>query len=272
MSIRIGAWMKRHALAAFFLLTFAVSWTCWSAVFLVPMPRGWRLALHQAGLAGPLLASLIVIGVLYGGAGVGRFLGRVLLWRVGIQWYLFVLFGAAALGVAAIGLYRLGGGSSPATAFSLAPGALWWGVREEFGWRGFALPRLQERFGALKAGVIIGVIWTLWHLPIVPFTRMGLPGLVMLLAFMLEVVALSILMTWVYNHTSGSLLPPVLLHAAYNLALAGLGLAAVMPLRMPLWLIYLALNWALVAVILKRCGAARLSRGPLPPASAGHLY
>lgn len=260
-----GAWLRRRPLAAFFLLTFVISWAAWSAVFLVPMPRLGRLVLNQAGLAGPLLASLIVVGTMRGRRGVGRFLGRIFQWRVGIQWVLFVLFGAAALGLAAIGLHALGGGGTPALAFALAPGALLSGLREEYGWRGFALPRLQERFGALRASLLIGALWTLWHLPIVPFVRMGLPGLGRMAIFSLEVVALSILMTWVYNHTAGSLLPPVLYHAAYNLTLAGLGIPAIVPL----WLTYLALTWAVVVVVVWRCGAARLSRGPLPPADAG---
>ena len=263
-----GAWVRRHPLAAFFLLTFAISWASWSAIILVPMPRLGRLVLNQAALAGPLLASLIVVGTVHGTGGAGRFLARIFQWRAGIQWYLFVLFGAAALGLAAIGLHALGGGDAPAVAFAFAPGALLSGLREEYGWRGFALPRLQERFGALKASVFIGALWTLWHLPIVPFVRTGLPGLGRFAVFSLEVVALSILMSWVYNHTAGSLLPPVLYHAAYNLTLAGLGIPAIVPL----WLTYLALTWVVVAVVVWRCGAARLSRRPLPPASRLHVY
>lgn len=268
MRSRITSWVRSHVLTAFFLMTFAISWTSWFAVMLVPMPRLWRLILNQAGLAGPLLSSVIVVGLLYGCSGVRRFIGRILQWRVGIQWYLFVLFGAAALCFAAIGLFVLGGGAAPAVVFAFAPGALLSGLREEYGWRGLALPRLQERYSAWKASVVIGVIWTLWHLPILPFVRMGLPGLTMMMIFLLEVVALSILMSWVYNHTAGSLLLPVLYHTAYNLTLAVLSI----PTIIPLWLIYLGLTWVLAAVIMLRCGAARFSRGPVPPAGARHFY
>jgi membrane protease YdiL (CAAX protease family) len=264
MRFNVRAWMKGHALTAFFMMTFAISWISWFAVFLVPMPRLGRLILNQVGLAGPLLSSLIVIWVLQGSSGVGRFIGRILQWRIGIQWYLFVLFGAAVLGFAAMGLVVLGGGNVPAIASGFAPGALLSGLREEFGWRGFALPRLQERGSALKASVLIGMIWTLWHLPILPFLRMGLPGLWMMIVFLMEVVALCILMSWVYNQTAGNILLPVLYHAAYNITLAVLGI----PTVIPLWLLYLALTWILVIYVVLRTGAARLSRGPgpVPPA------
>ncbi len=254
MLFKVRAWMKGHALTAFFMMTFAISWISWFAIFLVPMPRWGRLILNQVGLAGPLLSSMIVVGVLQGSSGVGRFIGRIFQWRTGIQWYLFVLFGAAVLCFAAMGLLVLGGGSVPAMASGFAPGVLWSGLREEFGWRGFALPRLQARGSALKASVLIGVIWTLWHLPILPFPRLGLPGLWMMIAFLLEVVALSLLMSWVYNQTGGKILLPVLYHAAYNITLAVLGIPAVFPL----WLIYLALTWILVIYIVLRTGAARL--------------
>jgi membrane protease YdiL (CAAX protease family) len=264
MSAMPKEWVRNHAVAVYFLLTFAISWASWFAVFLLPLPRPWRAVLNQAGLAGPLLASLVIVAALHGARGLGRFLGRVFQWRAGVQWYLFVLFGAAALGLAAIGMNALGGGKGPSAGFALAPGALLSGLREEHGWRGFALPRLQERYGAAKAAILVGVMWALWHLPILPFPRMGLPGVGMTAMFVLEVVALSVLMTWVYNHTRGGLLLPVLYHAAYNLTLAGLGI----PGAVPLWGAYLLLTWGLVIVIVARCGAARLSRGPLPLAGA----
>ncbi len=264
----LATWMRSHTVAAFFLMTFVISWASWFAVFLFPMPRMLRLILNQTGLAGPLLSSVILIGALYGRSGLWRFLSRILQWRAGIQWYVFVLFGPAALCCSGIGLYILGGGTAPAFVFSLAPAALFSGLREEYGWRGFALPRLQERHSALKASLVIGVAWGLWHLPIVPFVRMGLPGLRMMVVYLLEVVALSILMSWVYNHTGGKILLLVLYHAAYNLTLAAWNIPSVIPL----WLIYLVLTWTLVIVILLRCGTARLSSKPVPPADGRHFY
>jgi membrane protease YdiL (CAAX protease family) len=110
-------------------------------------------------------------------------------------------------------------------------------VGEEIGWRGFALPCLQARYGPLKASLILGVIWGGWHLPLwwmagnfhadIPFVL-----------FMLQSLALTILMTWLYNHTRGSLLMAHLFHTAFNLTA---GVAPILPeytggsLR-PLWI------------------------------------
>ena len=91
-------------------------------------------------------------------------------------------------------------------------GPLW----EEPGWRGFALPRLQERFGPLLASLILGVLWAAWHAP-------GFPGGWMqgsILALLMGSMAFSIIMTWVYNNTHGSILLMILLHSASNAAVS----------------------------------------------------
>ena len=88
-------------------------------------------------------------------------------------------------------------------------------VGEEIGWRGYALPRLQARIGPLAASVLIGLLAGLWHLPaffIVGHPQYGTP----ILPFIVWMVAIAIVFTWVYNHSGGSLLPVTLLHAAIN--------------------------------------------------------
>jgi len=89
-------------------------------------------------------------------------------------------------------------------------------VGEEIGWRGYALPRLLARRSAAVSAVALGVVWALWHLPLVlsdPLTREPVP-------FLLQIVPLSVLFTWVFVHTNGSLLPAVLFHACFDVALA----------------------------------------------------
>ena len=92
------------------------------------------------------------------------------------------------------------------------------GGLEEFGWRGFALPRLQERYTALIASVVIGVVWALWHAPLffVPgtFYSQVPPAL-----YLLQTIGLSVMITWVYNSTGGSVLLAMMFHAASNVSM-----------------------------------------------------
>jgi membrane protease YdiL (CAAX protease family) len=88
-------------------------------------------------------------------------------------------------------------------------------VGEEVGWRGFALPRLLERQSALQASLVLGLLWGLWHLPtfFIPGTpQAGIP----IPAHLVYVIALSVLFTWMYLHTRGSLLLATLFHGAVN--------------------------------------------------------
>jgi membrane protease YdiL (CAAX protease family) len=96
------------------------------------------------------------------------------------------------------------------------------GIGEEVGWRGYALPKLQAGYGALLSSVILGVIWTLWHLPLFfnPATGYSLTSFWVFLIFMLPI---SILITWVFNSTGGSVLIIMILHAMLNASTSPLG-------------------------------------------------
>mgnify|MGYP001262147068 CR=1 FL=1 len=91
-------------------------------------------------------------------------------------------------------------------------------VAEEFGWRGYALDRLQARFNATVSSVLIGVIWGLWHLPLFFMKGQDMYHNVPILGFVLGTVFLSILFTWIYNNTNGSILAALLFHTMGNLS------------------------------------------------------
>ena len=140
-------------------------------------------------------------------------------------------------------------------AFSIFPGSA---LGEEIGWRGYALPRLQGRMSALSASLILAPIWALWHLPLwlqgKPFQTPTLYA-----GFVISAFALSILLTWVYNSTGGSLLLVVLLHATVNLpqtlAIDELGGGATVPV-----LLYWGLMVAAAMVVVVVAGPKHLSR------------
>ena len=139
--------------------------------------------------------------------------------------------------------------------FSIFPGSA---MGEELGWRGFALPHVQRKHSALGASLVIGALWGCWHLPLFLVGTDSRPPSIFP-AFVLAVVATSVIYTWMYNSTGGSLLIVVLYHAASNLPLtlliAPLGEQGAGP-----FLIYLALLIAVAGAIVMATGPARLSR------------
>jgi uncharacterized protein len=167
--------VRRHPLISFFVLTYAITWLIWAPLVIfrdsIPGPLGFVL-----GLLGSLVPStlgLVFIGLLRGRPGVRRVLRRLVHGRIGLRWYLAVL-ALAMLAPLAVGLSILMGGATPVVdktifgilflfAFHIFPGSA---LGEELGWRGFALPRMQARNSALKASLVIGILWGSWHLPL----------------------------------------------------------------------------------------------------------
>jgi membrane protease YdiL (CAAX protease family) len=140
-------------------------------------------------------------------------------------------------------------------AFSVFPGSA---LGEEVGWRGYALPRLQAGRSALSASLILGVIWGLYHLPLYFTGQAGRP-LGLFPVFVVSTIALSVILTWVYNGTGGSLMLVVLLHATFNLPLtlliAPLGDRVTVP-----FLLYIGLLVAAALAVVVWAGPQHLSR------------
>lgn len=250
-------WVHSSPVAAFFLLAFLISWSIWGAarVLLPGAGPGLRVAVHTVGLCGPTVAALVLTGLLYGRRAVVDLLKRIARWRVGIGWYLFALLSTLIIGLTAIGVQTLAGGITPpmnqlVLARALLP--LPAGLPEEYGWRGFALPHLMKKCSALTASLIIALFWVAWHIPVSPALRsasfMGL--------FLLEVIPLSVLFSWLYINSRGSILVVVLYHLVANVVVEVLNI----PGSPSLWAIYVGTTWLLVALIAARYGVSRLSR------------
>lgn len=221
-----------HPLAAFFVITFTITWVWELLVFglldleFVP----WSIP----GTFGPAVAAVVVTGMLDGKSGVRAFLRRLVLWRVSPRWYLFALVVLPAVVVAAYVFLPdpKQNVDEPAIVVALTYLSalliltLMGGGQEEPGWRGFALPRMQARSGPLKASLVLGVIWGVWHLPLfafVPDYDNADPGFVnvalMFLAFTAGLtIGFSVILTWLVNHARGSLLLAMLAHGSVNAA------------------------------------------------------
>lgn len=216
--------------SAFFVLAYLLSWAYWLVV--LGIMGHDTLAWFVPGAFGPPIAALLVTGLVDGRDGTRAFLRRLFLWRIGARWYVLALVGLPALGLV-VGLpFR--DGSERFTEWSpsgivtylatLSFLVVLGGGQEEPGWRGFALPRMQERLGPLRASVVLGILWGLWHLPVfilVPGYHSAGTGVASIAASVLAFTAVSavgqsVLLTWQFNNTRGSILLAVLAHASLN--------------------------------------------------------
>ena len=212
--------VRRYPLIVFFVLAYVFSW--------------WPWPLYAFGLSpspiiafGPFLAAILVLALTTGKGGVVTLLRRMVRWRVRPVWYAVALLlpvaisgGAALLNVVVLGASapspaELGAWSGLVPTFFLqllVPGI--GGAWEEPGWRGYALPKLQGGHSALLASLILGVVWAFWHLPLMVIGQIHLSDPV-------YIVAWSVVLTWVFNNTNGSVLIAMLMHNIHNVISGG---------------------------------------------------
>jgi membrane protease YdiL (CAAX protease family) len=239
----ITAFVRSHPLVAFFVLAYALTWPLIPLVSVSPL---WGLP----ALFGPALAAIIVAAVTDGKPGLRDLLDRLVRWRVGARWYAVALGLPVVLALTAAGLHLLLGAQTSLdfgglSALNFAIFVMI--VGEELGWRGYALPRMLAERSALAASLIVGALWSGWHLPtfFVPGApQYGLP----FSAFVLLTVAYSVVIGWVFVHVRGSVLVASLLHGAINLS-QGFFLGGVDPAR-AYWLLAAVYGAAALALAL----------------------
>lgn len=221
----------------FFAVTYAITWTVLllTIVLGINFQTAEGVVVQLLGLLGPSAAGIGFVYLVYGEEGRADFWNRIKeVSRIGVRWFLVILLIPIVVTVvAAIADSLLGGPGItwgeviqettsnplailPALFISTLPPIL-----EELGWRGYALDRLQMEWSALNASLILGVVWAGWHLPlffiegafhreVVGFATAGF------WLFMIGIIALSVIFTWVYNHTSRSILGIIILHGWVN--------------------------------------------------------
>jgi CAAX protease family protein len=221
--------VRRFPLVAYFVLAYALTWWVYPLLRFNPL-------IGLFGLFGPALAAIVVTAVTEGRPGVRRLLGRTVRWRVPLPWYLVALGLPAALALLAASLAAWFGPDvlRMGTLSVLDVVLVVLVLGEELGWRGYALPKLLERFAPPVASLVLGLIWALWHLPtfFIPGTpQFGHP----VAAFLIMTTAYSVLLTWVFLHTRGSVLIATLFHGAINLS-QGFFLAGTDPADRYWWL------------------------------------
>jgi CAAX protease family protein len=228
-----------RSVAVFYLLAFAVSWA-----IVIPQAAAGRglINIQLPGAVGflsplaPMLAAVLMSWREGGTAELKRLLRSLLVWRVAPRWYAVVLLGFPLLALVAVVIGFATSSHRPDLSASyihnifpqfprnLSPWLLFLPfllfsivttIPEETGWRGFALPRLQRSWGPVLASLVVGSLWGLWHLPdffYLPSVQSGISFPL----FLAGTVSTSILFTWVFNGTGGSLLMVSILHSSFN--------------------------------------------------------
>jgi membrane protease YdiL (CAAX protease family) len=225
-------------------------------------PSGLGFVLLLLGSLVPSTVAVALVAVAHGKPGVRKLFRRLLIWRVGAGWWAAVVL-LPVLALGAFGLdVLLGGDAQDFTAtipgvvilflFSIFPGS---SGGEELGWRGFALPHLQRGRSALEASIVLGGVWGIWHMPLYLLGQ-DIRPLSLFPSWVLLTVAASIILTWMYNSTGGSLLIVVLFHATSNLPLT---IYLEDDIARP-FLIYVAVMVVAAAVVVAATGPATLSR------------
>ena len=219
--------MTNKTLIWFLLITFGLTWGLAltfvlfsDAIVGVFGPLSMTNPLFLLAVYSPGIAAFALVIRDSGLAGLGRFVGRVLNWKCHVGWYVFIFLGIPLLMVT--GAILRGSLDTYAFPFSTATQlfsalglALIIGPVEEFGWRGLMLPILQRRFKPLYAGLILGAIWGVWHIP--AFLLSGTPQSGWsFLPYFLALLSVSVIMTALFNASRGSLLLAILVHFQLN--------------------------------------------------------
>lgn len=226
--------MKKMLL--YFVFAYLISWTIWLPLILpkfgidtLPVLPKYH---HYLGSFGPMIAAIIVKYIYEGWQGIKNLLKRLLQWKVNWVWYVIVLVVPVLLVVTAGYAdqlinrqpFTMKGFSSNAEFPQFGPVAYFlfnfftFGIGEETGWRGFALPALQKKFSALTSTLILTVGWACWHIPAFIYrplySQMDVAGII---GFFMSLLMGSVILTWLYNSTTGSLFIVAIFHAMIEL-------------------------------------------------------
>ena len=259
-------WVKHNSILSYVLLAYGITWLIalplvlsYLGIIALEIP----FALHYILPFGPMLSALIVTAVMSGTSGPREILTRMSKWRVKPIWFLIALISVWILYFVSSTIIVLIGQPWPDLSifgnvlylpYLTFVGAwlLWtftFGIGEETGWRGFLLPRLQVKYGPLTASLIVSIIWAGWHIPMFLYNEnliaLGLMGTIF---WVIGLMFGSILLTWLYNSSKGSILMTALWHGTYNLFTAAAGQAAglssgIISMFVMIWVVFIVVAY-----------------------------
>lgn len=215
--------MGTKTIMSFLALTFGLSWVPMALFMIFPdqlIPIFGEISTSNPffllAVYAPSISGIFLIWRHYGLKGLGNFFRRLFIWRAPIQWWLFLLLGIPVIVYAAAAIKGTVGDPFPFSPWTMVFPALLQSLLlgplgEEFGWRGLVLPLLQRRFSPFWASIILGVTWAIWHTP--AFLMSGTPQSGWSFGpFFIGLMAITVIMTPLFNASRGSLLIAILYH------------------------------------------------------------
>lgn len=215
--------IKKYPLVSYFILAYAITWVLVFPIITHIISEKW----HFLGAFGPTISAFVVSFLIKGNIGISNLKDKIIKYRVGFRWILVALSPILLLLISLPMGYFISGSwfdfrqFIENNLFSLTSVFLWilplisYGIFEEIGWRGFALPHLQKKFSALTATFILSIFWFLWHLPMF-FYRFDF-SIGMMIGFYLGLLSGAILFTFIFNSTKGSVFMVIVWHVLWNL-------------------------------------------------------
>ena len=285
----IKTFIKRHPVLTYFALVFAISW---GGVLILGAPYGMPATSEQFEnrwptvfvpyFLGPTTASILLTGLIYGRAGFRELLSHLLKWRVDIRWYAVALLTAPLLVTPILFALSLTSQVFLPNLFTTADrlslilsgiiiGLVEGGFLEELGWTGFAIPEMRRRYSVFNTGLIVGILWGVWHLLPTFWGSGDASGTFSLYLFlppcffsMTVLPAFRVLIVSVYDRT-GSLLVAMLMHASLTASTLFILLPKATGVSLIIYyLVLAAVLWSAVAVVQRRQTLLRQERGALP--------
>lgn len=259
------ALFRRHPVIAYFTLTFTISWLG-ALVVAAPhllrhesLPKMSGILMFPLMLFGPCLTSLILTGVIDWRSGLGELFSRMMRWRIPARWYAALVIPPALVLMVLLCLKTFVSPAYSPNRFYM--GILFGvpaGLLEEIGWMGFAFPKMRAQSNALAASILLGMLWSVWHVPVIDYLGTATPHrnywLAFFLAFAAAMTAMRVLIAWIYSNTRSVLLAQPM-HISSTGSLVIFSAPRVTAGQEVMWYgIYAGALWVVVAIVVKIFG------------------
>lgn len=226
--------VRNNKTTSFVLLSYLISWMCWLPVLNLIEPDVFSSPLYVIVLLllggySPSLSAVIVCSLAGGREPVRNLLQKFLIMRVKLKWYLVALLSGPVFIFLALMLYISMGGDPGWVNYQVflwlpvffLIASLFGPLGEELGWRGLLLPEILKNHHYFSASVIVAIIWTFWHTPLFWASEgtaiSGMPVTLLTVGkYLIFVSGTSLIYTWVFKNTRGSVFLAFLIHMSSN--------------------------------------------------------